>query len=285
MTHQSQLAPERNKFHAGNGADGKHYWLTPPELLARLSAEYGPFDFDPCPYPLPEGFDGLTCEWGQRNYVNPPFGSIIHDGKKTQTRRVMDPQPPEDVSRLQVGLYHPTVVRRGVEEPGDEVYGAWEWHTGEWAAKCRYGQPGDRLWVRETLVRSGGMVQYVADGRTSRHLWPATWKQDPRPSIHMDRWASRITLELTGVRAERIQDITPTDAWAEGVRPYGVKEGAGDGLNDHPDPEGATMEAFGVLWETINGPRGFGWDQNPWVWVLSFRRLLGEQHAPDESSR
>ena len=80
--HQSQLAPEDNKFHRGNGEDGKHYWLTPPDVLERLSAEFGPFDFDPCPYPLPEGFDGLTCEWGQRNYVNPPFGSIVHQGKK-----------------------------------------------------------------------------------------------------------------------------------------------------------------------------------------------------------
>lgn len=82
LFHQSQLEPQDNKFHVGNGDDGKHYWLTPPVLLARLSAEFGPFDFDPCPYPLPPDFDGLTCEWGQRNYVNPPFGSIIHKGKK-----------------------------------------------------------------------------------------------------------------------------------------------------------------------------------------------------------
>jgi len=81
MMHQSQLPPSDNKFHVGNGADGKHYWLTPPELLAALHAEFG-FDFDPCPYPMPEGFDGLTCEWGQSSYVNPPFGSIIHQGKK-----------------------------------------------------------------------------------------------------------------------------------------------------------------------------------------------------------
>ena len=80
--HQSQLPPEANKFHQGNGGDGKHYWLTPPDLYARLSGLFGPFDFDPCPWPKPEGFDGLTCEWGQRNYVNPPFGSIMHQGRK-----------------------------------------------------------------------------------------------------------------------------------------------------------------------------------------------------------
>ena len=56
----------------GNGDDGKHYWLTPPDLMARLQAEFG-FDFDPCPFPRPEGFDGLITEWGQSNYVNPPF--------------------------------------------------------------------------------------------------------------------------------------------------------------------------------------------------------------------
>jgi hypothetical protein len=81
MTHQSLLAPEENKFHRGNGDNGKHYWLTPRELYETLDAEFC-FDFDPCPYPLPAGFDGLTCEWGQSNYVNPPFGSIIHQGKK-----------------------------------------------------------------------------------------------------------------------------------------------------------------------------------------------------------
>lgn len=61
--------------------DGRHYWLTPPELMEALSAEFH-FDFDPCPYPLPAGFDGLLVDWGRSNYVNPPFGSIIQNGKK-----------------------------------------------------------------------------------------------------------------------------------------------------------------------------------------------------------
>lgn len=81
MEHQSQLLPEANKFHVGNGDDGKHYWLTPTDVYAKLDAEFS-FTFDPCPFPLPDGFDGLTQPWGSSNYVNPPFGSIMHQGKK-----------------------------------------------------------------------------------------------------------------------------------------------------------------------------------------------------------
>ena len=75
------MKPKDNKFHKGNSKDGKHYWLTPKDLYESLDNEFH-FDFDPCPYPKPDDFDGLTNEWGKSNYVNPPFGSIIHEGKK-----------------------------------------------------------------------------------------------------------------------------------------------------------------------------------------------------------
>ena len=75
------MEPIKNKLHTGNKNDGKHYWLTPDDLMKQLNDEFN-FDFDPCPYPKPEDFDGLTNEWGKSNYVNPPFGSIIHEGKK-----------------------------------------------------------------------------------------------------------------------------------------------------------------------------------------------------------
>jgi hypothetical protein len=68
-------------FENGNSKDGKHYWLTPPELYKKLNDEFN-FDFDPCPYPKPDNFDGLDAEWGDSNYVNPPFGVVIHKGKK-----------------------------------------------------------------------------------------------------------------------------------------------------------------------------------------------------------
>lgn len=79
--HQSKLEPAENKFHVGAGADGKHYWLTPPNVYGPLNARFR-FTYDPCPFPLPPGRDGLTEPWGDSNYVNPPFGSIIHEGKK-----------------------------------------------------------------------------------------------------------------------------------------------------------------------------------------------------------
>ena len=68
-------------FENGNSKDGKHYWITPPELYNQLNEEFA-FTFDPCPYPKPEDFDGLDAEWGESNYVNPPFGVVIHKGKK-----------------------------------------------------------------------------------------------------------------------------------------------------------------------------------------------------------
>jgi len=68
-------------FENGNSKDGKHYWLTPPELYRQLNDEFA-FTFDPCPYPKPDNFDGLDAEWGKSNYVNPPFGVVLHKGKK-----------------------------------------------------------------------------------------------------------------------------------------------------------------------------------------------------------
>ena len=77
----SRKPPAENKFHQGNGSDGRHYWLTPPDVYQQLHLEFH-FTHDPCPYPLPEGVDGLVDDWGASNYVNPPFGSIMHQGKK-----------------------------------------------------------------------------------------------------------------------------------------------------------------------------------------------------------
>ena len=81
---------EDNKYHKGNSVDGKHYWLTPPDLLKKIYEEFK-IDFDPCPYPKLDDFDGLTCEWGKSNYVNPPFGSIMHQGKNDKKPKKKGP--------------------------------------------------------------------------------------------------------------------------------------------------------------------------------------------------
>lgn len=82
MKNNKHTKPEDNKFHQGNGDDGKHYWLTPPELMEKLQDEHD-FDFDACPYPKPDNFDGLTIDWGCSTYANIPFGSILHQDIKT----------------------------------------------------------------------------------------------------------------------------------------------------------------------------------------------------------
>jgi len=128
---------------------------------------------------------------------------------------------------------------------------------------CPYGQAGDRLWVREThrIVRVGEVgywAEYRADSANLKlpnndlaHL--AKNDDKWRPSIFMPRAASRITLELTGVRVERVQGISEADARAEGV--------------------GSAAE-YAALWDSLNAKRGYAWAANPWVWVLEFRRVL-----------
>jgi hypothetical protein len=120
---------------------------------------------------------------------------------------------------------------------------------------CPYGQPGDRLWVRETHNTCGEKPFYRADGEM-----PLEWKWSP--SVFMPRWASRITLEITAVWVERLKDITIEDAQAEGITPLGTE---GDSRR--------WRAGFRELWDSLNAKRGYGWDANPWVWVISFKRV------------
>ncbi len=148
---------------------------------------------------------------------------------------------------------------------------------------CPYGEPGDRLWVRETFyhepadyVREASVsipsrpaiTVYRADGGFDADQFDAGCKW--QPSIHMPRNLSRITLEITGVRVERLQDISEADARAEGIV-HSTRFGGyhtEDGRHFHAaDPR----QSYASLWEQINGPGS--WDANPWVWVLEFRRL------------
>jgi len=155
--------------------------------------------------------------------------------------------------------------------------------------RCPYGQPGDRLWVRETWAAVHFSIDPetgIADDWHGSHdippgdgggYWSKLYAADNhptdkeergfswRPSIHMPRWASRITLEVTGVRVERLCDISESDASAEGVD-FGNTT---DPLTGEIDRD--ACEAFEALWESINGAGS--WDANPWVWVVEFRRL------------
>lgn len=194
-------------------------------------------------------------------------------GRKTQTRRVIKPQPPAEAK---------SVSRQLCSQQTPEFDGAWQW----WAGKpltpitkplfCPYGAPGDTLWVRETWCLREPIaypsVHYRADGEhvvlddgdgfTAVNK-DGSEKSPWRPSIHMPRWASRITLRITDVRVERVQDILEDDARAEGCDPVIHEDGAIDC--------GTRKTTFARLWSTINGDGA--WEANPWVWVLSFERV------------
>lgn len=177
-------------------------------------------------------------------------------GQKTQTRR------PVKITHRTPGLA--ACLTPPVGAPRPRVA----------AELCPYGQPGDRLWVREAIRLvpdqepddgTGRVLSvYTADGElTVADAWP--WRRSYLPPMHCPRGLSRITLEITDVRVERLQDIIAKDAIAEGV-------------NVHPDHHGkpstsiySPVQAFRDLWEQINGPGS--WDANSWVWALEFRRI------------
>lgn len=175
------------------------------------------------------------------------------EGRKTQTRRtVKDVDPIEDLTfSNQDGTRHRRVC--------SGAYGPW--------VTCPYGQPGDRLWVRETWAPTPGGpatkengALYRADGHDANWLW--------KPSIHMPRWASRLTLEIVSVRVERLQDISEEDAKSEGV------EVLSQGFKCYLGADcqcGDARMSFMSLWESINGPGS--WEKNDWVWVIEFKRL------------
>lgn len=183
----------------------------------------------------------------------------ILDGRKTQTRRIMNPQPTP----------HFTI---------DVDYWTSGPHTGELGRapnSTPYGMPGDRLRVRETFglldtqSKDGpdkATVFYRATDGDRRELRHQLW----RPSIFMPRWASRIALEITGVRVERLQDISEEDAAAEGMSHYD-----GGWSSATAGPVGlfaGARAAFTLTWDAINGKRA-PWASNPWVWVVSFKRV------------
>lgn len=184
-----------------------------------------------------------------------PMVRAIIAGTKTQTRRIVKPQP--ELAQL--------LTASG--------WSAWHNEKGQ-PLKNRYGRPGDRLYVRETWMENPDVDAGNGHGAP---LYRETCLNHPderwRPSIHMPRWASRIDLEITGVRVERLNDISEADAQAEGCPCY-VCGGAMDGRSEkdcHCFHAKAKPSDFRALWESINGAGS--WGANPWVWVVEFARV------------
>lgn len=203
-----------------------------------------------------------------------PMVKAILEGKKTQTRRT--------VKRNDVDL------ATDVDELADCWRFSYQYGNGiAWTdLDCPYGKPGDRLWVRETWVETcdiyaNGVIAYKADGVGRTYLCENGGDGDPigldgptilpqevcepvkwKSSIHMPRWASRITLQVTNVRVERVQEISEEDAIAEGVSKH-----------DGSVCIGETHRAeFRCLWDSINGKK-HPWASNPWVWVVEFKKV------------
>ncbi len=195
-----------------------------------------------------------------------PMVNAILGGRKTQTRRVIKPP-----------LKHPNwTYFTYFKESGHAIEDGPDYPDNkEDERRCPYGQPGDRLWVREAwrpddfdssnVIYRADMPQDALDEARGIIKW--------KPSIHMPRWASRITLEISKVRVERLQEITEEDAIAEGIIFKQVMGDAGLLHGYFPGNCKEAMTSFGVLWNEINSKRGYGWDKNPWVWVVEFRRV------------
>lgn len=210
-----------------------------------------------------------------------PMVRAILDGTKTQTRRIVKPQPLEASPGpgIRAALYRPGDFIWPDKVPGCSTISCKPHGPDGWAEQhSPYGKAGDWLWVREAhwmdrrdptlaVMNADGYVVARNGSETGQESNPAElglnhfWKL--RPSIHMPRWASRISLEITSVRVERLQDISEADAEAEGI----------DFMRSIPDADETMIarELFECLWESINGPES--WATNPWVWVVEFRRI------------
>lgn len=210
-----------------------------------------------------------------------PMVRAILDKRKTQTRRVLKPQPPDDHPRFS-GFYivpahgkHPEELHMRFARPEPLPH--------LWTDRCCY-QPGDRLWARESITFNfeADNHYWSADNKgvgneLHRRLRPITAKGVRRfsatsrtlPSIHMPRWASRLTLYVTDVRVERVQEISEEDARAEGSETVG-----GQVSRDPPEWDWITAkENFAILWDEINGKGA--WDRNDWVVAVTFTPRLG----------
>jgi hypothetical protein len=194
-----------------------------------------------------------------------PMVKAILEGRKTQTRRVMLPQPKiiHEVFQYQGHVYAQT---ERLERDKNVLNGC---------VKFRYGQPDHILWVRETWYSTPDkreILGYVADGD-----FPHNCTYRVRPSIFLPRKFSRITLEITDIRVQRIQDISGDDAFAEGCGDIGIVPINTAMLLTNTNTiedchKALAVNQFHTLWDSINAKRGYSWQVNPWVWAITFKR-------------
>ncbi|SXP15459.1 ASCH domain-containing protein [Klebsiella pneumoniae] len=231
----------------------------------------------------------------------------ILDGRKTQTRRIMKVQP--ESNQLGLLLITDSTKHSDIGKYHWAESNATGNHVRSKLFSCPFGAVGDRIWVRETWAilgnEDGCCIDWEeklckADERSAARIYRASCEQRPgnyglwsipddadwkphtkdyqyegawRPSIHMPRWASRILLEITDVRVERLNAISEEDARAEGIIDGGClncgePEPCGCA---NPDPD--ATDAFAYLWQSIYGQES--WNANPWVWVIEFERVEG----------
>lgn len=237
-----------------------------------------------------------------------PMVNAILKGPKTQTRRVIRIQPPMGcVYSINGAQSHALCHAEGPitdktlwVPPGAK--------SKDHRIRCPFGQPGDRLWVRETwcpldypehaqshVLPKGAWVlgdtqrngvAYRAtsvntngeeDGESKRCREEMGYKW--KPSIHMPRWACRLTLKVTQVRVERLQQISEQDALAEGIESHPMVDAA---LEPRENRLSVGQILFSQIWDSLNLKRGFGWDTNCWVWVVSFEIAIDEQKALEQ---
>lgn len=214
-----------------------------------------------------------------------PMVKAILEGKKTQTRRVIKPQP---------------------DHSYDYYLGGWECWTKGPCALCgdengkvhHPWQPGDILWVRETWAKISDWTNVDPDvGMRDGYIYKADWHDNAehpkwRPSIHMPKEAARIFLLVKSVKTERLQDITEEDARAEGMLAPGIREYLLDSTSEKwckytvlaAKLQGRErpfttdcIGGFALFWDSLNGKRGYPFEANPWVWVISFEEIRSEQ--------
>lgn len=203
---------------------------------------------------------------------NAPMVRAILADQKTVTRRMIKPQPTLDTDEWVIDAggtgkwmgSGPSPATGGTRQ-------TWGWAT------CPYGQPGDRLWVRETWARAGnGDPGYLTYRATYPDCLPPDLENIPpaseirwKPSIHMFRRDSRILLEVTAVRIERLQDLSEEQARAEGITDGGCNNCGNHEPCGCDCPAPSAIDSFVHLWNSTGG----NWDANPWVWVIEFKRI------------